>query len=118
MDKVEKLARVICFSQTGYDPDTIGAIGGYNIISGTELYVPIGELMPIWKGFEQTARAVLAAGFDCPDDPAPIETLSDEEISAVTNSASVSGDFHASEDFPAPSDGSAWRERLNRMGLG
>lgn len=29
-----------------------------------------------------------------------------------------SGDFHASEDFPAPSDGSAWRERLNRMGLG
>lgn len=45
----------------------------------------------------------------------PVEAIAEEP---AAESAEVSGDFHASDDLPAPSDGSAWRERLNRMGFG
>jgi len=72
VDKVEKLARVIAGAVSGLSPDTRVALGEPFRVRGLYGYgIPVEDLTrPLWSEFVWAAQAVLAAGFDCLDEPA------------------------------------------------
>jgi hypothetical protein len=112
MDKVEKLARIIAGAATGLDSDTRTVSFHPALMNNISGYIMPNEqdIRPLWFRFCYAAERAIAAGFDCPDDPAPAEIAEKAPAEAHLDS----GDFH--EDLPAPSS-AAWNERLSRMGL-
>jgi hypothetical protein len=79
-DKVEKLARILAQALNGIDPDTRVAHGEPFRISGVYAYaIPTEQnTVPLWSQFMSAARAVIEAGFDCPDETPAEDALAEE----------------------------------------
>lgn len=107
MDKVEKLARLLCKTITTWEPDILaypGEMPAVRVFGAVAYVVGSQEPVALWRMFSYLAADVLAAGYVPPAEP--------DSLDAAPDPVDPPSEMQPNADFePIASQDTAWRER-------